>query len=279
MEHEEFPSNFLWGGAISAHQSEGAYLQDGKGVSTVDLLAKGGKLSEKEGVPFEVNEVSPYHDAIDFYHRYEEDIQLFSELGIKALRTSISWPRIFPNGDELEPNEKGLEFYDKLIDKLLDNNIQPIITLNHFEMPANLSNKYGGWKNRQLIDFFARYCEVVFDRYKEKVKYWMTFNEINISLKVPFVGAGLRIDSNESRDQVIYQALHHQFVASALAVKKGHEINSDFQIGAMLAGHVTYPYTSNPKDMWQAIEEDRQSLFCADVQMRGKYPTYMNRFF
>lgn len=274
-----FPDNFLWGGGISAFQAEGAYNKGGKGLATTDLLTNGGKNIESYQVPYDVEETSPYHEAIDFYHRYNEDLSLLSEMGFNFLRTSISWPRIFPNGDDELPNEEGLQFYDDLFDEMLRLNMQPVITINHFEIPANLSNKYGGWKNSKLIEFYTKYCEVIFNRYKDKVKYWMTFNEINISLKVPFVGAGLRILPSENEEEIIYQALHNQLVASALAVKLGHDINPRFKIGAMMAGHITYPFSCDPNDIWKSLCEDRKSLFCIDVQARGYYPTYMNRVF
>lgn len=274
-----FPENFLWGGAISASQSEGAYLEDGKGVSTIDLLSSSPKHTKPSDIPFEVKEVSPYHEAIDFYHYYKEDIALFAEMGFKCLRLSIAWSRIFPNGDDSVPNEAGLRFYDNVFDELIKYDIEPIVTINHFDMPANLANKYGGWRNRRMIDFYLRYCETIFTRYNDKVRYWMTFNEINISLKVPYIGAGLRISDSENQLQVIHQALHHQLVASALTVKLGHEINDSFLIGAMMAGHITYPYTANPEDFWTAMAEDRKSLYCIDVQARGKYPGYVKRFF
>lgn len=275
----KFPKNFLWGGAISANQAEGAYLEDGKGVSTIDLLSSSPKHTKVSDIPFEVIADSPYHDGVDFYHRYKEDIALFAEMGFNCFRLSIAWSRIFPNGDENQPNEAGLRYYDNVFDELKKYHIEPIVTINHFDMPAHLSTHYGGWKNRKLIDFYLQYCETIFARYKDKVRYWMTFNEINISLKVPYVGAGLRILEDEKNLQVIYQALHHQLVASAYAVKKGHQIIKNAQIGAMLAGHITYPYSSNPDDYWKALEDDRKSLFCIDVQVRGQYPGYVKRFF
>lgn len=273
---QNFPDGFLWGGALSASQVEGAYLEGGKKPSIADLLVGGGKNIKVAEIPFEPPENCPYHEAIDFYHRYKEDIALFKELGFGCLRTSVAWSRIYPQGDEEQPNEEGLKFYDDLIDELLSHGIQPVLTINHFDMPAHLANWYGGWKDRKLIDFFLNYCTTIFKRYKGKVNYWMTFNEINISLKIPFVGAGLRVEEGDK--QVIYQALHHQFVASALAVKKGHEIMPGASIGAMMAGHITYPYTANPEDYWKAMSKDRESLFCADVQVRGTYPGYMRRY-
>lgn len=274
-----FPDNFLWGGGLSANQVEGAYKEGGRGLSTMDVLDKGCKHIKSYDVPYSVENYSLYHYGIDFYHRYKEDLQLFKELGFQFLRTSISWSRIFPQGDELEPNEEGLKFYDNLFDEMIKLSIMPLITINHFDLPLHLSNEYGGWKNRKLIEFFDRFCKVIFTRYKNKVKYWMTFNEINISLKIPFIGAGLRIEPTENEQQIIYQALHHQMVASAMAVKTGHDINPEFKIGAMIAGHVTYPFTPNPEDVWMSLNEDRKSLFCSDIQVRGYYPTYIKNFF
>ncbi|MFS0671711.1 6-phospho-beta-glucosidase [Ornithinibacillus sp. 179-J 7C1 HS] len=279
-----FPESFLWGGAIAANQTEGAYLKDGKGLTTVDLLPIGekrfpimiGKLPSFS--PLE-GEFYPSHEAIDFYHRYKEDIALFAEMGFKTLRLSISWARIFPNGDEIEPNEAGLQFYDDLFDELKKYNIEPLVTLAHFDVPVHLVKEYGSWKNRKLISFFENYARTVFTRYKKKVKYWLTFNEINMLLHLPYIGAGLVFEEGEDEKQVKYQAAHHQLVASALAVKAGHEIIPDAKIGCMLAAGMTYPYSSNPNDVMDAMDKDRESFFFIDVQSRGEYPGYAKRFF
>lgn len=284
MSNHTFPSHFLWGGAIAANQAEGAYLEDGKGLSIVDLLPTGEKRREimKGNVPSLrplEGEFYPSHEAIDFYHRYKEDISLFAEMGFKALRVSIAWARIFPNGEDEAPNEAGLKFYDDLFDELIKNGIQPIVTLAHFDVPVNLIEKYGSWRNRKLVYLFETYAKTVFTRYKEKVKYWMTFNEINMLLHLPFLGAGLVFEEGENKKQIQYQAAHHQLVASALAVKACHEIISDAKIGCMLAAGTFYPYTCNPEDAFQAMEKDRESFFFIDVQSRGKYPEYAKRFF
>ncbi|MBC5636417.1 6-phospho-beta-glucosidase [Ornithinibacillus sp. BX22] len=279
-----FPKGFLWGGAIAANQTEGAYLEDGKGLTTVDLLPTRdkrfpvmlGKLSSYE--PLE-SEFYPSHEAIDFYHRYKEDIALFAEMGFKTLRLSISWARIFPNGDDAEPNEAGLQFYDDVFDELKKHNIEPLVTLAHFDVPVNLVKEYGSWRNRKLVDLFETYARTVFTRYKDKVKYWLTFNEINMLLHLPFVGAGLVFGEGENEQQIKYQAAHHQLVASALAVKAGHEIIPDAMIGCMLAAGMTYPYSSNPDDVMDAMDKDRESFFFIDVQSRGEYPGYAKRFF
>lgn len=270
-----FPENFLWGGAVAANQLEGAYNVDGKGLSTADV-SPNGILS----LPDESMETyNLYHDGIDFYHKYKEDIALFAEMGFKAFRLSIAWTRIFPNGDETEPNEKGLEFYDNVFDELLKYNIEPVVTISHYEMPLGLVKNYGGWKNRKVVDFYERFAKTLFNRYKDKVKYWMTFNEINVVLHAPFTGGGLVFEEGENKQNSMYQAAHNQFVASALAVKAGHEIIPGSQIGCMIASMVTYPYSSNPEDMFAALQQDRKTLFFSDVQAGGEYPGYMNRYF
>jgi 6-phospho-beta-glucosidase len=275
IKYSEFPKDFLWGGALAANQVEGAHLEDNKGLTTADALPDG-IFGE---IVFEPREKYLKKEAIDFYHRYKEDIKLFAELGFKVLRTSIAWARIFPNGDDLEPNEKGLQFYDDLFDEMKKYNIEPLITLSHYEMPLALSSNYGGWSNRKVIEFFERYARVVFERYKSKVKYWLTFNEINMILHAPFNGGGIIGDVEKIDKSILYQAVHNQFVASASAVKIGHEVNSDFKIGCMIAGAPIYPLTPNPKDIIESMNKDRESLFFADVHVRGKYPNYMNRYF
>ena len=272
---KEFPKGFLWGGAVAANQVEGAYQQGSKGLSTADVSPKGIMFPFDES--FEGR--YPYHQGIDFYNRYKEDITLFAEMGFKCFRTSIAWTRIFPKGDELEPNEEGLTFYDKLFDELLLHNIQPVVTLSHYEMPLYLVKHYGGWKNRKLVEFYCRFATAVFNRYKDKVKYWMTFNEINIVMHAPFTGGGLIFDEGENQKNTIYQAAHHQFVASALAVKACHEIIPDAKIGCMLAYSSTYPYSSNPEDYWKSFSLDRETLFFTDIQVRGAYPSYTKRYF
>ncbi|WP_430875241.1 glycoside hydrolase family 1 protein [Gilliamella sp. G0441] len=270
----QFPKDFLWGGAIAANQVEGAYREDGKGLSTSDCTPNGlfGDIIDRNK-----NTITGIKDrAIDFYHRYPEDIALFAEMGFSCLRTSIAWTRIFPNGDEEQPNEKGLAFYDKLFDEMLKHNITPLITLSHYEMPYYLVTQYGGWGNRKVIEFFTRYAKTVFERYKNKVKYWLTFNEINMSLHEPFTGVGL--DRHSSKEQ-IYQAIHHQLIASSQAVKLCHQIIPDAKIGNMLLGAVAYPLTPKPEDVWATLQENHGWLFFGDVQVRGYYPTYMKRFF
>lgn len=270
----QFPNDFLWGGALAANQVEGAYLEDGKGLSTADCTI-GGIFSEV--IERNDNNITAIKDiAIDFYHRYPEDIALFAEMGFSCLRISIAWSRIFPNGDEQEPNEQGLAFYDKLLDEMAKYNITPMVTLSHYEMPYLLVKKYGGWGNRALIEFFSNYAETVFKRYQHKVKYWLTFNEVNMSLHEPFTGVGLPRNSTK---QQIYQAIHHQLVASSRAVKLCHQIIPDAKIGNMLLGAIAYPLTSKPEDVWATHQENHGWLYFGDIQARGYYPTYMKRYF
>ncbi|EGT4385482.1 6-phospho-beta-glucosidase [Cronobacter malonaticus] len=268
-----FPDGFLWGGAVAANQVEGAYLTDGKGLSTSDVQPEGilGPVVERVPGDSDIKDV-----AIDFYHRYPDDIALFAEMGFSCLRVSIGWTRIFPNGDEQEPNEAGLAFYDKLFDELAAHNITPLVTLSHYEMPWGLVTQYGGWGNRETIGFFERYARTVFTRYRNKVKLWLTFNEINMSLHAPMTGVGLPEESTQAQ---IYQAIHHQLVASALAVKACHEIIPDAKIGNMLLGGLMYPLTCKPDDVFAALQENRTWQFFGDIQCRGAYPGYMLRYF
>ncbi len=269
----KFPDNFLWGGAIAANQVEGAYNLGGKGLSTSDMLPNG-ILSPHQTREERTPGIKDL--AIDFYNRYPEDIALFKEMGFTCLRLSIAWSRIFPNGDELEPNEEGLAFYDKIFDELAKHDMQPFVTLSHYEMPYALVENYGGWGDRRVIEFFERYAKTVLERYKDKVKLWLTFNEINMSLHAPFTGVGLPEDATE---QEIYQAIHHQLVANAKAVKLCQKIVPNGKIGNMLLGAMTYPYTCNPDDVLAAMHENNKWLFFGDVQTRGQYPGYMKRYF
>lgn len=274
-QRERFPKGFLWGGALAANQCEGAVREDGKGLSTADALTAGvfGK-AELPPKGFYLKET-----AIDFYHRYQEDIALFQEMGFKVLRISIAWSRIFPNGDDAEPNEKGLQFYDQLIGELCRRGIQPLVTLSHYEMPLHLAEAYGGWADRRVIDFFVHYADTVFRRYKDLVRYWLTFNEINMMRHAPFNGGGILGDPAELDESLLFQAIHHQLVASAAVTRLGHEISPDFQIGCMIAGSPIYPLTCSPADVLEAMQRDRESLFFGDVHARGYYPAYMNRYF
>ena len=279
-----FKEGFLWGGALAANQCEGAYNEGGKGLTTVDLCPSGkNRLNIMKGnikeLKIKEGEFYPSHEAIDFYHRYKEDIALFSEMGFKCLRVSISWPRIFPNGDEETPNEEGLKFYDSLFDEMIKNNIEPVVTICHFDTPIGIIEKFGGWKNRKFVDFYLNYCKAIFNRYKNKVKYWLTFNEINMILHLPFLGAGVRFNEGDNELQVKYQSAHHELIASALATKLAHEIMPESMVGCMLAAGEFYPYTCNPKDVMEAKKKERENLLFIDVQARGEYPGYAKRFF
>ena len=272
--------NFLWGGAVAAHQLEGGYNKGGKGISVSDVLTAGahGVLRQiTDGVVEGLN--YPNHEAIDFYGHYKEDIKLFAEMGFKCFRTSIGWTRIFPNGDEEFPNEEGLKFYDDLIDELLKYNIQPVITLSHFEMPYHLVKEYGGWLDRRVINFFVKYATTVMERYKDKVKYWMTFNEINNQSNTStdifgWTCSGVKFSEFDNPEEVMYQAAHHELVASAMVVKKGHQINPDMMIGAMCSWVPFYPYSCNPDDMMISVESMHERYHFADIHVRGHYPAY-----
>lgn len=293
-----FPKNFLWGGAVAANQCEGAYLEDGKGLCVPDMLLGGDVNTPRTFLP-KADETAfyPSHEAIDFYHRYKEDIALFAQMGFKCFRLSINWGRIFPNGDDEKPNEAGLAFYDSVFDECKKYGIEPLVTLCHYEIPWNIVVKYNGFSNRKVIDLFLKYATTCFERYKDKVKYWLTFNEINIACMGEggignLYGLGLMdpsdiqseekipLDRLKSNPQLTFEALHNELVASALAVKKGHEINPDFMIGNMIAHVTVYPFTPNPKDILAAFDEDNfKNNFCGDVQVRGAYPSFMFRYF
>jgi len=281
MSEQQLPKDFLWGGAVAAHQVEGGWDQGGKGPCIVDVLSGGAHGVDRvitDGI--DPAHHYPNHLAVDFYHRYKEDIALFAEMGFKCFRTSIAWTRIFPKGDEQEPNEEGLKFYDDLFDELLKHGIEPVITLSHFEMPVHLVKEYGGWLNRKVVDFFVRYSEVVLQRYQHKVKYWMTFNEINNqrNWRYPLFGycnSGVIFNEHEQPEQAMYQVLHHQFVASAQVVKLGHQINPDLQIGCMLAIVPLYPWSCHPDDVMFAQESMRERYLFGDVHLRGYYPSYI----
>jgi Beta-glucosidase/6-phospho-beta-glucosidase/beta-galactosidase len=270
-----FPKDFLWGGAVAANQCEGAYAEDGKGLSIQDVMPHGIKTPHTE----EPTEDNMKLIGIDFYHRYPEDIKLFAEMGFKTFRTSIAWSRIFPQGDDAEPNEKGLEFYDRLFDECHKYGIEPLVTLSHYETPLNLAKKYDGWVNRKLIGFYERYVRTVFARYKGKVKYWLTFNEINSVLHEPFMSGGIYTPKERLSQQDLYQAIHHELVASALATKIAHEMMPAAKIGCMVLSMPTYPLTPHPNDVIAAMEAEHKNYFFGDVHVRGEYPGYIKRYF
>ena len=272
---KKFTDGFLWGGAVAANQCEGAYMEDGKGLCTQDVAPHGikGDITE-EPTPDNMKLI-----GIDFYHRYKEDIKLFAEMGFKVFRTSIAWSRIFPNGDDAEPNELGLEFYDHLFDECLKYGIEPLVTISHYETPLHLAKEYDGWTDRRLIGFYENYVRTIFARYKDKVKYWLTFNEINSIIHAPFLSGAIMTPKEKLSMQSIYQAIHHELVASALATKIGHELMPNAKIGCMVLAMPTYPLTPNPDDVMKTLETDRSNLLFSDVHVRGKYPSYAKRLF
>ncbi len=294
----KFPKDFLWGGATAANQYEGGYLEGGKGINTSDVMTNGshtvarritwrnpatgetGSVEYSYGKPMVFpegaepavleGEYYPSHTATDFYHHYKEDIALMGEMGFRTFRLSINWARIFPNGDDEEPNEEGLKFYDNVFDECAKYGIEPLVTLSHYETPINLSIKYGGWIDRKCIDFFEKYAVTCFNRYLGKVKYYLTFNEINCIDTMPFTGGGVLVNTPQNRAQTA----HNQFVASAKAVKAAHEIDPDIMVGQMLAYHPSYAYTCDPADQIAVMEAQQRTLFFSDVQTGGHYPAY-----
>ena len=266
----KFPKEFLWGGATAANQCEGAWNEDGKGASIQDYMPHG----IMQGPSEVIDKHNLKLEGIDLYHHYKEDIALFAEMGFKVYRMSIAWSRIFPNGDDEKPNEKGLEFYDNVFDECRKYGIEPLVTLSHYETPYHLAKKYDGWRSRDLIGFYEKYVRTVFTRYKGKVHYWITFNEINSIWHFPLMGAGILTQKNLLKAQDLYQAAHHELVASALATKIGHEIDSENKIGCMVLGLTSYPRTCNPDDVIATMEESKRGYFFTDIHMRGYYPFY-----
>lgn len=286
-----FPKDFLWGGAVAANQLEGAYDAGGKGLCIADInefvddvpLEKKSNLEMDSAMIQELvnstEKIFPKRWGIDFYHRYKEDLALLSELGLKTFRTSIDWARVFPNGDELEPNEAGLRFYDELIDEIIKNGMEPMITISHYEMPLYLTTQYTGWYSREVIDFFERYCQVLFDRYHEKVKLWIIVNQINLISVESFNHLGIAEDKVENIFEAKYQGVHNEMVACARATKYAHEQYQDLQIGMMLCGGPSYAATAKSEDVLAAIRHNQMEYFFSDVLLRGYYPGYAWRFF
>ena len=277
--NKEFPKDFFWGGSVTATQTEGAWNVDGKGATPPDLIKYyKGKTQNDLMSTQEIKEALedkkghyPRRYGIDFYNKYTEDIALFKELGINAFRTSINWARIFPNGDEKEPNEKGLEFYDKLIDELIKNNIEPVITISHFEMPVHLSVEYNGWYSRDVIDFYLKYCEVLFKHFKGRVKYWIPFDEMNLIHRESFSQFGMPSDLVENNLENKLRASHHRLLASSLATKLAHEIDKDNQVAAMILTNYAYPSSSKSEDVLAAYQNDQYEDYYLDVLVRGYY--------
>lgn len=273
-----FPTEFLWGGATAANQCEGAYDEDERGLASVDVIPYGEdrfKVARGEIKMLECDDshLYPAHYGIDFYHRYKEDIKLFADMGLKCFRFSIAWTRVIPDGDG-EVCDKGLDFYEAVVDECLKYGIEPLITINHFDAPINLINKFGGWKDARMIDAFLKLCEALFKRLGNKVKYWLTFNEINMLLHLPFMGAGILFEEGEEKNQVLYTAAHHELLASAKAVIMAHKMMPDAMVGCMLAAGQFYPFSCNPDDVYKGMEADRDNYFFTDVQARGEYPVW-----
>ena len=274
-----FRKDFLWGGATAANQCEGGYDEGGRGLANVDVVPIGEDrfpviTGKKKMFEFDENHFYPAKIAIDMYHHYKEDIALFAEMGFKTYRMSIAWSRIFPMGDEKEPNESGLKFYEDVFKECQKYGIEPLVTITHFDCPMHLIKEYGAWRSRELVGFYENLCRVIFNRYKGLVKYWLTFNEINMILHAPFMGAGLYFEEGENEEQIKYQAAHHELVASAIATKIAHEVDPENKVGCMLAAGAYYPYTCNPEDVWASRKSDRENYFFIDVQSRGEYPAY-----
>ncbi|MFV0395784.1 MAG: glycoside hydrolase family 1 protein [Coprobacillaceae bacterium] len=286
-----FPKEFLWGGAVAANQLEGAYLEDGKGLCVADVnIYKGdlepSKRSNKEMSLVEVKEAIddkegyyPKRYGIDFYHTYKEDIALLAGMHINSFRTSINWARIFPNGDDAQPNEKGLQFYDDLFDEMIKHGIEPLVTISHYEMPLNIALKYNGWHNRKTIDMFTKYCEVIFKRYKGKVKYWILVNQINLITYESFNHLGIPSDQFDNLLEAKWQGIHNEMVACGRAIKIAKEIRQDFQIGMMSYYGNAFPETGSSANMLAALKYAQMQYYYSDIQVRGKYPNYAYRYF
>lgn len=268
-----FPKDFLWGGAVAANQIEGAYLEDGKLASIQDVMPQG----IMSGPTDEPTPDNLKLEGIDFYHRYESDLDLFAEIGFSVFRFSIAWSRIFPRGDELEPNQAGLEFYDRLIDAAIARGMTPMVTISHYETPLHLAKTYNGWVDRRMIGFYERYARTLFERYGDRVKHWLTFNEINAMLHEPLLAGGIWTPKNQLSAQDLYQAMHHELVASALVTKIAHELDPSLKVGCMILAAPSYPLSPAPEDAWAAKQAERQNYAFADVHCRGAYPGYFLR--
>lgn len=289
----KFPKNFLWGGALSACQAEGAYNQDGKTLTIPDVMKfntkRDRKVTKQMKITMEMIKEAqadtdtinyPKRRGIDFYHTFKEDLTLMAEMGFKIFRYSFAWSRVFPNGDDKQPNQKALKFYDELIDTCISLGMRPLITLSHFDMPVLLIEKYGGWYNRELIDLYVKYCDVLFSHFKDRIKYWVTFNEINMSVKAGPKTLGIIDEGQENYEEMLFQGLHHQFVAASIVTKLAHEIDAENKVGSMVAYFTTYPYTCRPEDAIAMQKEDQmKNLFFLDILNKGIYPYYATTYF
>ncbi len=288
----KFPEGFLWGGATAANQFEGGWREGGKGLSVSDVARahldadvtnyKAHNTITTADIERGLNELDdevnyPKRHGSDFYHHYKEDIALMAEMGFKVYRMSIAWSRIYPNGDDEYPNEEGLKFYDDVFDELKKYNIEPLVTMSHYEPPLNIVLNYDGWYSREVIDMFTKYVTTICTRYKDKVKYWLTFNEVDSMIRHPYTTGGLIQDRfpGKNFEEVIFQAMHHQFVASALATKICHEIIPGSMVGCMLTKLTYYPYTCKPEDVLAAQQKMRSTYAYSDTQVFGVYPAYL----
>ncbi|WP_291292930.1 glycoside hydrolase family 1 protein [Enterococcus sp.] len=286
-----FPEDFLWGGAIAANQAEGAWNIDGKGwcVADINEFLPDVDLEKKSNMEMTTSYIKEAMDStdrifpkrwgIDFYHTYKDDLKLLAELGLKTFRTSINWARIFPNGDELEPNEAGLQFYDDLFDEIIKNGMEPMITMSHYELPIHLTTAYKGWYSREVIDFFVRYGQVLLDRYHGKVKKWIVVNQINLIVHESFNHLGIAEDTVADLLSAKYQGVHNEMVASALITKYAHEHYPDNEMGMMLCGGPSYAASSKAEDVLATLKLNQMEYFFADVLLRGYYPGYAFRYF
>lgn len=277
--------NFLWGGSIAAHQCEGAWQEGGKGIAIMDLVTNGSYNTPREICKrIEKGKYYPSHKGIDFYHKYREDIALFAEMGFKALRISVDWSRIFPMGDEEQPNEEGLNFYKNVVEELLAHGIEPIITLYHFELPYCLVTKYGSWINRKVIDFYLKYCETLFLAFKGKVKYWVTFNEMNhldpateASDIFTYMIAGLQYSEMKNPAQTLATVGYHMTLAGVKAVQLGHKIDPDNQIGCVFGLQPVYAYDCRPENALNAFWEMYRDFYQVDAMCNGAFPAYKKK--
>lgn len=294
MKNYEIPKNFLWGGAIAANQAEGAFKVDGKGMSLADLhnyypeksneeiceaQHKGMSMTQIKANMEDTTGYYPKRHGIDFYHTYPEDLELLADMGFKTFRTSIDWTRIFPTGEDEEPNPLGLAYYDKLISKIIDLGMEPIITLLHYETPVNITLKYGGWNNRKVVDLFVKYGKVILERYKDQVNYWIAINQINLIQFEPFNSTAIPYDTVENFEEAAFQAIHHQFIATAKLHQFSKKIRPQMNFGTMVADCTAYPFSCAPDDVILALKKNRMQYFYTDVQFRGEYPQYALNYF
>ncbi len=292
----KFPEDLLWGSASADFQYEGGFGEGGRGNVTGDYVTNGShtvprmmtyimpdgttgasamRTSIPEGAKAYLDETKyyPSHQATDFYHHYKEDIQLLSDMGLNCLRFSICWGRIFPTGEEETPNEEGLAFYEDIIDTCLENNMEPLITICHDEVPVYLSDEYDGWSSRHTIDCYLKLCKALFERFSSKVKYWITFNEINVLSGFSHLGV------HSCEPQATFQAVHHMFIANSLAIKMAKEYREDCMVAVMYALSPVYSLTCKPEDVFAQLDVRRRTLFYIDVMARGYYPNYADKMF